>query len=121
MGAEQLVVVGSGLLVLWLVWKWFCAPSAVAPTATKAAAAPKPVGPFSVEQVAKHCSRDDAWMIIDGLVYDVTEFVDDHPGGDSILNQLGRDATAQFHGDQHPPTVKDAVEEFFIGELKKEQ
>ena len=68
MGAEQLVVVGSGLLVLWLVWKWFCAPSAVAPTATKAAAAPKPVGPFSVEQVAKHCSRDDAWMIIDGLV-----------------------------------------------------
>ena len=56
-----------------------------------------------------------------GKVYDVTDFVDDHPGGDSILDNAGADSSAGFHGDQHPETVAEAVEEFYIGDLKKDQ
>ena len=81
----------------------------------------RPVGPFTAADVAKHNKADDAWLIIDGKVYDVTDFVEDHPGGDSILNEVGKDSSAGFHGDQHPETVAEAVEEYYIGELKKDQ
>ena len=116
---DHVVGVLGVLAVLWLGWKWLSTPAPEVAVAVEAA--PKPVGPFSVEEVAQHCTREDAWMIIDGLVYDGTEFVDQHPGGESILNKVGRDSSALFHGDQHPPTVVDAVEEFLIGELKKAQ
>ena len=53
----------------------------------------KLVGPFTREEVSKHNTRDDAWIIVDNNVYDVTDFVDMHPGGDSILKNVGGDST----------------------------
>jgi len=37
------------------------------------------------EEVAKHGSREDCWVIIHGRAYDVTEFMPDHPGGPKIV------------------------------------
>ena len=38
-------------------------------------------------------------MIISGIVYDVTDFMDDHPGGKGFLKvSVGRDVTASFNG-----------------------
>ncbi len=34
----------------------------------------------SIEEVQKHCNRESCWIIVHGNVYDVTEFLDDHPG-----------------------------------------
>ena len=49
------------------------------------------------EEVALHCTIDDAWIILFGKVYDITQFVKFHPGGiDPILSYLGRDCTAAF-------------------------
>jgi cytochrome b involved in lipid metabolism len=54
----------------------------------------KPKGPFTREEVAVHDKPDDVWVIIDGKVYDITAFVDEHPGGpDNILQNAGGDAT----------------------------
>ena len=64
---------------------------------------------FSAAEVRKHATREDAWVIIDGKVYDVTAFVEDHPGGDAILNNAGGDATKGFHGPQHPDHVQGAL------------
>lgn len=36
-------------------------------------------------EVASHKSPDSCWIVIDGKVYDVTKFLDKHPGGRSIL------------------------------------
>eukprot|EP00955_Chlamydomonas_euryale_P015470 165646-Chlamydomonas_euryale.AAC.4 len=57
---------------------------------------------FTASEVATHSTPDDAWMIIDGKVYDVTDF--DHPGGDVILSYAGLDATEVFEA-MHPTTA----------------
>ncbi len=72
---------------------------------------------ISKEEVAKHAAEKDCWIIIDGKVYDVTSYVEEHPGGDSILNNAGRDSTQGFHGPQHPARVFDIIEDFCIGTL----
>ena len=40
---------------------------------------------ITAEELSKHYSTDDMWMAINGKVYDVTKFLDDHPGGDEVM------------------------------------
>ncbi|KAJ8696991.1 hypothetical protein PTI98_006809 [Pleurotus ostreatus] len=62
---------------------------------------------ISGKEVAKHNSRASCWIIVHGKVYDVTEFLDDHPGGSKIiLKYAGKDATQEYDP-IHPP---DAIE-----------
>lgn len=43
------------------------------------------------DEVRKHDSRHSCWVVIAGQVYDVTEFLNQHPGGPaSILRQAGK-------------------------------
>lgn len=60
---------------------------------------------FSVEEVAKHNKKGDIWVIVNGEVLDVTNFLPDHPGGEkAILLYAGRDATEEFNM-LHDPKV----------------
>lgn len=68
-------------------------------------------------QVAEHASQGDAWIIVKDKVYDVTPYVEEHPGGLAILRHAGGDATEGFHGPQHPPRVFDLIDDFQIGEV----
>lgn len=40
---------------------------------------------YSREEVAQHSTSDDAWIIIDNFVYDITKFARVHPGGTKIV------------------------------------
>ncbi|KAF5357138.1 hypothetical protein D9756_006810 [Leucocoprinus leucothites] len=52
---------------------------------------------WTLDQVAQHSSSESCWVIIQDHVYDVTEFLPEHPGGaDIILKHAGRDATAVY-------------------------
>lgn len=74
---------------------------------------------ITAAEVSKHNTRDDCWIIIDDNVYNVTDYIDEHPGGDSIMNNAGGDATVGAHGPQHPPSMWDVLKLYYIGELQK--
>lgn len=47
------------------------------------------------EQVARHNTREDCFVIVHGQVYDATPYMDLHPGGSEFLmRNAGADATA---------------------------
>ena len=72
---------------------------------------------YTFADVAKHNSQGDVWIVVKGKVYDVTPYVEEHPGGLAILRNAGGDATEGFHGPQHPPRVFDIIDDFLIGRL----
>lgn len=49
---------------------------------------------WTYDEVAKHDSRDDCYVILYNKVYDLTEFIPEHPGGPQIIiKYAGKDAT----------------------------
>merc|ERR1719405_316454 len=60
---------------------------------------------YSMEEVAKHITKDDCWVVVNGQVMNVTNFLKDHPGGElAILTFAGKDASEEFNM-IHPPDV----------------
>ena len=58
--------------------------------------------------VAKHTSPESCWVVLHGNVYDVTEFLPEHPGGSRIILQLaGRDATPEYDPIHPPGTLEE--------------
>lgn len=73
---------------------------------------------ITLEEVAQHDSFDDCWIVIYDRVYDVTQFLREHPGGDDvIMDHAGRDATIAFHGTGHSRHAVELMRDFLIGEL----
>ena len=49
---------------------------------------------FSLEEVAKHDKKDDLWIAVKGIVLDVTNWLDEHPGGpQALFSHMGKDAS----------------------------
>ena len=72
---------------------------------------------ISLAEVEKHVAYDDLWLVIAGKVYDVTAFMDDHPGGGEImLNAAGKDGTDDFEDVGHSPNAYEQLKKFYIGE-----
>ncbi|KAH9857912.1 FMN-dependent dehydrogenase-domain-containing protein [Lenzites betulinus] len=62
---------------------------------------------FALDEVAQHNSQSSCWVIIKNKVYDVTEFLPNHPGGTKIiLKYAGKDATSAYDP-IHPPDALD--------------
>jgi len=76
---------------------------------------------FTKEEVAKHNTEHDCWLIIDNKVYDVSDYVDVHPGGPAILNNAGGDSSKGFHGEQHPDNVLTLLPDYYIGNLCEDE
>ncbi|KAF3767065.1 L-lactate dehydrogenase [Cryphonectria parasitica EP155] len=73
---------------------------------------------LSGSEVAKHKAPDSCWMVIHGRVYDVTKFLDKHPGGRAILlRQAGADATPEFDKIHSVEVLQDLPDGSNLGEL----
>ena len=72
---------------------------------------------LSVEEVAKHCTAEDCWIILRGdQVFDVTDFADVHPGGRKMLTSYaGKDATAVFDQLHSQAIFESVASKFHIG------
>merc|ERR1711983_610324 len=75
-------------------------------------------GGFTAEEVAKHTTKEDCWVILHGNVLNVTSFLSQHPGGElAILTFAGKDATAEFDMIHPPDVVSKYAPDAVIGEL----
>ncbi|XP_041981100.1 cytochrome b5-like [Aricia agestis] len=70
------------------------------------------------EEVIKHNSNDSVWMVIRNDVYDVTSFLEEHPGGEeTLLEVAGQDATQAFDDVGHSEDAKELLKKYKIGSL----
>ncbi|KAI3783852.1 hypothetical protein L1987_42940 [Smallanthus sonchifolius] len=70
------------------------------------------------DDVAKHNKIDDCWIIISGKVYDVTPFMDDHPGGGEVMRKAtGKDATVDYGDVGHSTAANEMMQKYYVGEF----
>ncbi|XP_053670507.1 cytochrome b5-like isoform X1 [Anopheles nili] len=80
--------------------------------------APTELKQYSLAEVAQHNKPTDVWMVIHDKVYDVTKFLQEHPGGEEVLVEYaGKEATAEFDDVGHSSDAKEQMKQFLIGEL----
>lgn len=73
-------------------------PEAIAPSSSSSSDS---AVALTLTEIAKHSTREDCWTAIDGTVYDLTPYMQQHPGGAASLAWLcGIDGTTAFHS-QH--------------------
>ncbi|ORY98402.1 cytochrome b5-like heme/steroid binding domain-containing protein [Absidia repens] len=73
---------------------------------------------FSTADVNAHQSRGDLWVVVHNKVYDITEFVVEHPGGEEVLfDEAGKDATESFEDIGHSDEAREMLEKYLVGEL----
>ena len=52
---------------------------------------------YTIEEVRQHNTKESAWSVINGVVYDFTKFLNSHPGGfNNIFRAIGKDGTQVF-------------------------
>lgn len=74
---------------------------------------------YTIKEVSKHNKLNDAWLIINNKVYNVTKWIPNHPGGNIILNGIGKDATGLFNSVGHSNNAKKILKSMYIGVVKK--
>ncbi|EAA36475.1 Flavocytochrome c [Neurospora crassa] len=99
-----------------------------APKKDTAAAAPKKENPkaftipdkeYTMEEVAKHNKKEDLWVVVKGVVLDLTNWLEEHPGGvQALLNFMGRDATEEFEMLHDDEVIPKYAPEQVIGRVK---
>lgn len=73
---------------------------------------------INLSQVSLHKSKKDCWIVVNGMVLDVTKFLDEHPGGDEVILELaGKDVTKEFDDVGHSSAAKKLLSKFQIGVL----
>jgi cytochrome b involved in lipid metabolism len=76
-------------------------------------------GEYTMEEVAKHNTEKDCWVVIDGQVLDATNFLPEHPGGSkAILLYAGREATEEFNMIHPPNAIAKYAADTVIGKVK---
>jgi len=122
------VVITGGFVVFWLFGQkgstTQITPSATTPVNN---AETQNTKRYSTEEVSLHNSKDDCWIVIDNTVYNVSDFVSKHPGGEAILGGCGlADSTDLFatkgeKGKAHSLSAYTLLDQFKIGLVLTEE
>lgn len=76
---------------------------------------------YSLDEVKKHNSNGDYWVVINGGVYDLSRWIRYHPGGELPIRYMaGHDCTDVFKAFHLPSVTEKKLPAFKIGEVKDE-
>ncbi len=68
--------------------------------------------------LAKHNTREDVWLSIADKVYNITKYLEDHPGGEEVLlDKGGLDATEDFEDVGHSNEARKMLTKYEVGWL----
>ena len=71
---------------------------------------------YTPDQIATHNTDSDCWLQIHDKVYDVTKYLDSHPGGaEVILDTAGGNATDMFEDIGHSKGARRQLAKFQVG------
>ncbi len=69
--------------------------------------------------VQKHNSISDCWIVLNNNVYNVTSYIDQHPGGLTMVPFCGKDATEAYNtireGSGHSNKATKLLQSFYVG------
>ncbi|XP_023151299.1 cytochrome b5 [Amphiprion ocellaris] len=73
---------------------------------------------FRLSEIEEQNSFKSTWIIVHHKVYDVTKFLEEHPGGEEVLReQAGGDATESFEDVGHSTDAREMASGMVIGEV----
>ncbi|XP_029941937.1 cytochrome b5 type B [Salarias fasciatus] len=73
---------------------------------------------YTLEDIQAHNMSNDTWLIIHDKVYDITSFLEEHPGGEEVLlEQAGADASESFEDVGHSMDAREMLQQYYVGEL----
>ena len=71
---------------------------------------------YTLKEVSQHNTLNDCWIIYNKNVYNITEYLNKHPGGSSlILDFSGEDITTEFEFNQHSDNAYNILDKYKIG------
>ncbi len=82
---------------------------------------------FTWAEVRKHSKESDGWIVLNGNVYDVTQYLAGHPGGPQwIIDWLGKDASDAYKtkggmGLEHSEFAQELLKDLQIGTVEEEK
>ncbi|WPH02391.1 putative cytochrome b5 [Acrodontium crateriforme] len=75
---------------------------------------------FTLSDVSEHTTKKDLFMVVHDKVYNVSGFVDEHPGGEEVMLDVGgQDATEAFEDVGHSDEAREILEGLLVGTLKR--
>ena len=73
---------------------------------------------YRMKEVEKHNNVKSSWIVVHNRVYDITKFLEEHPGGEEVLLEMaGCNATEQFEDVGHSSDARQMQKDYLIGEL----
>ncbi|XP_076653578.1 cytochrome b5 reductase 4 isoform X2 [Halictus rubicundus] len=74
----------------------------------------------SLSELANHNKQNDAWIAIRGIVFNVTRYMDFHPGGISeLMRGVGKDATKLFENVHAWVNYQSILQKCVVGRLSR--
>lgn len=75
---------------------------------------------LTYSDVSSHSSKKDLYLVIHDKIYNASSFIDEHPGGEEVLLDVGgQDATEAFEDVGHSDEAREILEGLLIGKLKR--
>lgn len=77
------------------------------------------------QEVAKHNTNFDCWIIVNSNVYNISNYASSHPGGTrNITNYCGKESTQAYEtkggaGRQHSSSASSMLDQYFVGNLNQ--